>query len=393
MGWVRNVTVVTSDRADLTILGSLIAALDSDPDLEVSVLATGAHCTDCRTLQEALPAAVRRRVVGASLGSGADGAARAMAAIMASAAEAFGAGAPDLLVVAGDRMDMAPVALAAVPFNIPLLHLHGGELTLGALDDRLRHAMSKLAHVHCVATETSARRLRAMGEEDWRVYVTGAPALDGIVAQPELTAEEFGQAVGLSAVSGLRLVTVHAETNSPSPLAAAEAVVAALDALPPAPTLVTSSNFDPGGDRIADMLAGLAARRAGVVLAGTLGSRLYANAMRHAAVMIGNSSSGLIEAGLFGLPVVNVGDRQAGRERGDNVVDVPAMTDAVARAILEASGQPRKARGASPYGDGRAVDRILGVARGLPERWKVLAKKWFDCATQPSLTSTEPVER
>lgn len=377
---VTRVAVVTSSRADLSILGKLLAALNRRSDILLSVLATGMHRTNEEALRNAIPRNSNIYLVGADLEAGALGAAQSMGCILAESAIAMEKINPDLVIVTGDRLDMAPVAISAVPFNIPLMHLHGGELTYGAIDDRLRHAMSKLAHIHCTATKSAAARIASMGEEPWRIHVTGAPALDSLLAAPAMEEDEFLSAVGIAEANGLQLVTVHPETNSDNPLAPAEAVFDALADCAPIPTIISAPNSDPGGDRVRSMISAFVEAHSWALAKDTLGTVLYANAMRRASVMVGNSSSGLIEAGLFGLPVVNVGDRQAGRERGDNVIDVPSDATAVAAAIREAVARPRVPCGVTPYGDGRAVGRIMKVITTLPGRRRLLAKQWVEHA-------------
>ncbi|MBT6442902.1 MAG: UDP-N-acetylglucosamine 2-epimerase (hydrolyzing) [Alphaproteobacteria bacterium] len=279
---------------------------------------------------------------------------------------------PDRAVVIGDRLDMFPATLGLVPLNVPIVHLHGGELTYGALDDRIRHSITKLAHLHCAATVEAATRIAGMGEEPWRITVTGAPGLDTLIALPVLDQDVFSQEVGLPSVAGLRLVTVHPETNATEPLAALDAVLAALSATP-GPSLITAPNADPGSmearHRIDDFVAG----DDNVVFHEALGARLYPSALRHASVMVGNSSSGIIEAGLFGLPVVNVGGRQDGRERGANVIECAAT----ASAVVEKLGNvlPRSAP-SCPYGNGASAPRVAASITGTYDPAQLLYKRF-----------------
>ena len=366
---------VSSDRADVGILAPVWQSLAALPACELHLFATGSHVGEDRIGDPPAGTIVHRG--GASLG-GTDGAgaARAMTAIGAAAADVFDAAAPDVVLVAGDRLDMLPAAIATVPLNLPLAHLHGGELTYGAIDDRVRHAMTKLAHLHMTANADAAERISAMGEEDWRITVTGAPGLDALRAVPPMAPEAFAAAVGLETVEGLRLVTVHPETNAAEPARALDTVLAALAAAPAA-TLLTAPNADPGGAAMQERVVAFAEAHAWAAYRANLGTALYANALRIAAVMVGNSSSGLVEAGLFGLPVVNVGDRQAGRLRGKNVCDVPADADAVGRALTDVHG--RFPTSGSLYGDGRAAPRVAAALDGMPSRQRLLDKR-FDAS-------------
>ncbi len=281
-----------------------------------------------------------------------------MADSQRDAARVIADAAPDLVLVIGDRVDMVPAALAAVPFNLPIAHLHGGEVTEGALDDRLRHAITKLAHIHLASCKPAARRLEAMGEEPWRIAVTGAPGLDTLRAANLLSRGDFARATGFEDIMGLRLVTIHPETNAPDPAAPLTAVLAALDAHP-GPTLITGVNADPGGAVMREEIGEFVAARPHVRFMETLGRALYPSALHHASVMIGNSSSGIVEAEFFGLPVIDVGDRQAGRDRGVNVRSVP--NDLVAVSAALAALPPRGPGGGGVYGDGHAASRILAA--------------------------------
>jgi len=381
MGELR-VLSASSDRADLGMLKPVWSAL-SEAGVGLEVLLTGSHVLDDIAARALLPVGVEAHTAGASLG-GTSGlrAAKGMAAIAAAAAEHVSRLGPDVVLIAGDRLDMLPVATATMPFNTPLAHLAGGDLTLGAVDDRIRHALSKLSHLHFTVTAEAARRLYRMGEEPWRVHVSGAPNLDTLSSAERLDAGRFASEVGLPSVDGLRLVTVHPETNAADPLAPARAVLTALDE-EPAPTLMTASNTDPGGAEITRMLVEFALGRDWAVFVSSLGARLYANALRHARMMVGNSSSGIIEAPLFGLPVINVGRRQDGRARDGGVRDVPADPHAIAALLREPPSRGVEGSGAGIYGDGRAGERIAAVLATLPERERLLRKDFFEGDAEP----------
>ena len=387
---IRILSVSTS-RADIGILQPVWRALVSGLDCELHVLFTGMHCVAEAAPEPAMPldhVTVHRG--GADLGgrTGAE-ATSAMAEITEAAGTCVAQVYPGVVLVAGDRLDMMPAAMATLPFNVPLVHLHGGEVTEGAIDDRIRHAVTKLAHLHCVSSERARERLLEMGEEEWRVHVTGAPGLDTLVEAPKLSRSDFMAKIGLPEVSGFRLVTVHPETNAPDPLAPVDAVLDALKSRP-APTLITAPNSDPGGAEARRRIDAFSARHDWAVFRGTLGPALYPNALRHATMVIGNSSSGLIEAGLFGLPVINVGDRQTGRERGRNVTDAQSDVEAVASALDCLGPQPRKFGFWSPYGDGRSGPRVGDLLRSLPDYRTLMRKRLVGNAeSRVSLTEAE----
>lgn len=362
---MTRVLSVSSSRADVGSLAPVWRALGAKPDIDLHVFLTGMHVADDEAARAVTTGEATVHSGGADLGGASpETATSAMARIHADTGMLLAEIGPDIVLVMGDRLDMLPAAAATIPFNLPLVHLHGGEVTEGAVDDRIRHAISKLAHVHCVSSPGARARLLAMGEADSRIHVTGAPGLDTLMEMPELPAEDFAREAGLEGIDGdlsaLRLVTVHPETNAADPLAPFAAVLAAIDARP-APTLFTAPNSDPGGANIRSRIEAFIAAHGWARFRGTLGARLYANALRRAAVMVGNSSSGIIEAGLFGLPVVDVGDRQKGRERGANVIDVPSDAGAVGRVLDRLGPRPVRLAHGTPYGDGKAGPRVAKV--------------------------------
>jgi UDP-N-acetylglucosamine 2-epimerase (non-hydrolysing) len=290
---------------------------------------------------------------------------------------------PDRALLMGDRLDMLPAAMGLVPLNIPLVHLHGGELTYGAADDRARHAITKLSHLHCTATAEAAERVARMGEETWRIWVTGAPGLDSLVEAPVMSRAVFARALGLETIDGLRLVTVHPETNATEPLAVVDATLAALDAMP-GPSLITAPNADPGGNEARSRIGAFVAGHDRTVFRDTLGATLYANALRHAAVMVGNSSSGLIEAALFGLPVINVGNRQDGRQRSANVRDCVAEAGAIERLLRAA---PPRTAPSCLYGDGRAAPRVADALTEPYDSGRLLYKRFSSAGDSRFVTA------
>lgn len=364
---------VSSGRADVGILAPVWHALAARDEVDLHVLLTGAHVgNDCRA-REVMPERATAHTEGADIGGrGGASASDAMARIAEAAGRLAVRLEPDRALLMGDRLDMLPAALGLVPLNVPLVHLHGGELTYGAADDRARHAITKLSHLHCAATAEAAERIAGMGEEAWRIRVTGAPGLDSLRAAPVLSMAEFAAAIGLPTAQGLRLVTVHPETNAADPLAAVDATLAGLDATP-GPALITAPNADPGGLEARSRIDAFLRRHDRAVFHDTLGAGLYANALRHAAVMVGNSSSGVIEAGLFGLPVINVGNRQAGRQRGGNVRDCAAAAEAVATLLRSV---PARAAPDCPYGDGHAAPRVADAITAAHDIDRLLYKRF-----------------
>lgn len=374
------VMCVSSSRADLGIQLPVWGALGLRDDVRLSVFLTGMHALS----GFATPAEVPEKALvlrgGRDLG-GATGvqAAQAMASIAADAADAMVEQKPDRLVIVGDRLDVFPAVMSAAALNVPIVHLHGGEVTFGAIDDRVRHSITKLAHLHCVATVDAARRIARMGEETWRISVTGAAGLDTLRLAAALSPGDLAEALGIreTDLRNLRIVTVHPETALADPAAIVRPLLAAL-AERPAPTLFTAPNSDPGGVEIRAAIDSFVLEKPWARFVETLGSRLYPALLRHARVMIGNSSSGIIEAGLFALPVIDVGQRQAGRQRGRTVRHCVAEERAIVRAIDEVSAERGRGAPDSPYGDGHAADRIVSVVTASRARGDLVEKRFCD---------------
>lgn len=369
----RRVFVVTTSRADFGIYQPAIAALRDSATLRPSLLVSGNHVpletdeTGRRRLAAALGEAAGvpvGAVVAMPLGSGgALDIAAAMGAVTAGAARVLAEERPDILLVLGDRYEMHAIVVAASALRIPVAHIHGGEESEGAIDNLYRHSITKLSHLHFCTTDLSSRRILAMGEEPWRVHVTGAPALDGIA---DLALDDRA---ALLARLGLPdapffMATFHPETlDIEGSLPVFEALVAALDERK-VTTVFSRANADEAGQAINERLEAYAREKGWLEIRDNLGRQGYFSAMRHAALMVGNSSSGIIEAASFGLPVVNIGRRQAGRERSANIIDAQARTPDIRRAMETALSEPfrQKAREAgNVYGRGNASATICRV--------------------------------
>jgi UDP-hydrolysing UDP-N-acetyl-D-glucosamine 2-epimerase len=299
-----------------------------------------------------------------------------------SFARAFARRAPDLLVVLGDRFEMLAAAVAALPFALPVAHIHGGEVSEGAMDNQIRHAITKLAHIHFASADVHARRIARMGEEGWRIHTVGAPGLDRLAGLAALPREALAGELDLPAQGPWHLVTFHPVTLEYRDTAShVDELLAALDKTDGA-LVITYPNADTAGRVIIERLEEFAARHPGRCrLARSLGDRLYLSLLRHADVMIGNSSSGLIEAPSFGLPAVNIGTRQRGRLRGANVIDVAPFREEILRGIEAAQVPAFRARAraaANPYGDGRAAPRIVDILSKAPLDARLVQKRFAD---------------
>lgn len=387
---MSTIGVVTTSRADYGIYRPILQAIAAEPQLRLQLFVTGMHLAPEHGLTVAAIEAdgfpIAERIEGLLADDSPAGIAASMGLTTQGFSRAFARSRPDLLLVLGDRFEMHAAALAALPFSIPMAHIHGGELTVGAIDDALRHCLTKLSHLHFVATEAYAARVRQLGEEPWRVVVSGAPGLDALAAFVPLADSELERRIGLPLTPAPLLVTFHPVTLAPGQVE--EHIGELLAALDQSglPVVFTAPNADAGGRRIASLLADYVAARPRARLVTSLGTEGYFSLMARAAAMVGNSSSGLIEAPSFALPVVNIGDRQQGRVRAANVLDVGYGRQEIAVAIARATdpdfrqalvGQP------NPYGDGQAAARILAVLKHLPGDGQLLKKRFCDLEVRP----------
>lgn len=382
----RCIAVATVGRSDFGLYQPLLERIAADPALELRLMVSGAHF-DPRfgpTVRE-IEAAGYDYEPGLAMHPESDdaaGIAQSLGQGVKAFAQAFGARRPELLVLLGDRTEMLAPALAALPFNIPQAHLYGGKVTEGAIDERVRHALTKMSHLHFVSCEAYAERVMQMGEESWRVFNYGSPGLDRLQGRPRASREALCKEVELDPAQPFLLVTFHPVTLEPGEQDSQ--VAALLRALEQSGLAVVATypNADAGGLRIAAALEAFAQthpRR--VRLLRNAGSQLYAELMAHAAAMVGNSSSGIGEAPTFELPVVNIGSRQDGAIRAANVIDVGYSAEEVQAGIRRATDSAFRAglRGLrNPYGDGNASARIAATLRDLPLDDRLLRKKFID---------------
>jgi UDP-hydrolysing UDP-N-acetyl-D-glucosamine 2-epimerase len=381
----RVIGVVTVARSDWGHLVPVLEALRAAPDVTLRLLVGGAHLSPrFGSTVAAIEAAgwpIAARVEMLEAGDAPRDLAVAAARGVAGFADLFARECLDLLVLLGDRLEMLAAATAALPFALPVAHIHGGEITEGAIDEQARHAITKLAHLHFAAAEPYARRILQMGEEPWRVHCVGAPGLDRLAARATLPRAEIAARLGLALRRPTLLVTFHPVTLEHADTARQVDELAAALAAVDGDVVISYPGADTAHRAIVERWTALASSRPGTRLAASLGEDVYASLLREADVMVGNSSSGIIEAGSFALPVVNVGTRQQGRLRGPNVVDVGHRRDEIAAGLARALA-PAFRRGLAgmrnPYGDGAAAPRITEVLRKVELGPRLVRKRFVD---------------
>jgi UDP-hydrolysing UDP-N-acetyl-D-glucosamine 2-epimerase len=383
----RHIAVVTSARSDFGLLDPVISALLTDPAFAVTVWATGMHHSPRHGLtidevRASIPAAVLREVPVWQNDDSAAAVGLMMARALDGFARAFQSERPDLLMVLGDRFDMLPAVLAALPAALPVAHISGGEITEGVIDDAIRHAVTKLSHLHFPSQQAYAERLIRMGEEPWRVVVTGEPGLDIISSFPFRSRHVVMAELGLDPAHPFSIVTCHPETLKPEgtgPLI--EAVIGAAAQMD-SQILLTYPNGDPGSQTIIEAIRRFCDGRPGRVVIPSLGRRRFLDALNQSACLVGNSSSGIVEAASFALPVVDAGSRQTGRLAPRNVIRLPEpdlrSIAAAWRQALDPTFRVGLAEMKNPYGDGNAVPRILKKLRDVPLDRTLLRKRFED---------------
>jgi UDP-hydrolysing UDP-N-acetyl-D-glucosamine 2-epimerase len=368
----RKIAVVTTSRADYSHLYWPLRELASRPDVELGVIALGPHLspefgnTISEIEREGFP--IRARIE-CLLSSDTDtGMAKTIGIAILSLADMLSSWRPDLMLLIADRYEMMAPACAALALRIPIAHIEGGEVSQGAIDDHVRNALTKLAHIHFTSTETARRRVIAMGEEPWRVHLAGAPSLDHLRRSKLLSPAALEKRLNLALAAPTILAAWHPVTILRDTNAEADALFTAL-AHVPGQLIFVYPNTDAGSHALIERTRTLAVARPDTHIFVNLEAVTYWSLLGQVDAVIGNSSSGIMEAASFALPVVNIGMRQQGRERSRNILDVPAdsarITDALNHALVPAFR--KKLQGmTNPYGNGTAATTIANVLTTAP---------------------------
>lgn len=377
------VAVVTVGRSDYGIYFPVLRLLQHDEKVDLRLVVAAAHLDPKygNTVQEieSDEFSIAARVPMTMRGDSREDVASAIGVGVQEFTSAYRQIRPDILLLLGDRYEMFAAAIAALPCRIPIAHMHGGELTLGAIDDAIRHSITKLSHIHFAATSVYARRIRQLGEESWRIHVTGSPAIDSILSLELIRQAELEAEIGLD-LSRTLLITYHPVTLEDSQADQISNLLMAVSASGHS-LLFTYPNADAYSSEIVRRVKEFVDKSPNARLISNLGHRKYHSVQKYVAAMVGNSSSGIIEAASFRLPVVNIGIRQAGRVRPANVIDVGNSIEAIGRGIeIAVSSDFRSsiANVENPYGDGRAAERIVSILRSVETGPALLMKRFVD---------------
>ena len=376
---------MTATRAEYGLLRPVVRALRASGAFAVSLLVTGAHLSEAygETVREIerddMPIAARIPIL-----SG-DDTPRGVSGTMANALNGFAAyfeaHRPDALLVLGDRYEILAVCCAAMNARIPIFHLHGGETTQGAVDEAIRHSITKMSLLHFTSNEQHRRRVIQLGEQPDRVFNVGAPGVENALHVPLLSKEALAESVGLPLQKPYAVVTFHPVTlEDEPPERQLFELFAAMDAFD-LEYIITKANADAGGLAINRAVDDYAAKRDNVAAFDSLGLVRYLSAVKYCAFVAGNSSSGILEAPSFGVPTVNIGDRQKGRMQAESVLQcAPARAD-IARAFAQAltpAFQNKAAHAVNPYGDGDTSGKIVAILQRVFSGPLDLKKTFYD---------------
>jgi len=371
---MKRVAVFTGTRAEYGLLYWLLKDIQADPQLCLQLLVSGMHLspefgeTYRQIEQDGFKIDEKIEILLSS--DSAVGTAKSMGLGVLGFADALSRLSPDMLVILGDRFEALAAAQTAMILRIPVVHLHGGEITEGAYDDAIRHAITKLSYLHATSTEEYRQRVIQLGEAPDRVFNVGAIGLDHLRRGSFMSVEELATSLGFPLRKPYVVVTYHPVTLADEePAITFRAVLEALDQFPDIQVIMTYPNADDGGRRIIPLIEAYAAKQTQRVLAiPSLGQIRYLSAIKHAAAVVGNSSSGIIEVPSLDVPTVDIGMRQKGRLSAKSVLHCQANATSIKTALDTAFSRTYKREDeqiVSPYGDGNTSKQVIVLIKSL----------------------------
>jgi UDP-N-acetylglucosamine 2-epimerase (non-hydrolysing)/GDP/UDP-N,N'-diacetylbacillosamine 2-epimerase (hydrolysing) len=390
----RRVAVVTTSRADYSHLYWPLRLLAQDARVELKLIVLGAHLSpefgvtikEIETDGFAIAARIE-----CLLSSDSDvGMAKTIGVAALSLADTLGEMRPDILLLIADRYEMLAPAAVALALRIPIAHIEGGEISEGAIDDAVRNALTKMAHLHFTSTVAARERIIAMGEEPWRVTRAGAPSLDHLRRSKLLSREELQAKLTVQLEESAMVIAYHPVTLAADTLEETDQLFAALQATT-GQLIFCYPNSDAGSRMLIARTKDFLAKRGNGRVFVNLNAVTYWTLLREAHVFLGNSSSGIMETASFEVPTVNVGERQRGRERAANVIDAAANRETIIAAITKARSREfrESLRGMSnPYGDGRASGKIVEILIGAPLGRELLVKRSPQLSSECAVASS-----
>lgn len=369
---MKKVAVFTGTRAEYGLLYWLLKDIQDADDLKLQLLVSGSHLSPefghTADQIEADGFEISEKIEMLLSSDSAVGTVKSLGLGIIGYADALERQQPDILVVLGDRYEALGVTQAAMLMRVPVLHIHGGEITEGAYDDAIRHAISKLSLLHATSTESYRKRVIQLGESPERVINVGAIGLDHLKRSEFMSRQELSESLKFSLDGDFAIVTYHPVTLANEPAEEAfENITKVLDTYPWLKVIITYPNADEGGRKIIPLIEAYAAKhKERVIVVPSLGQRRYLSAVKHATVVIGNSSSGIIEVPSFNVPTVNIGARQFGRLAAESVVNCSPSEVGIKQALgqaIDMFNSNALSSVVNPYGKGNASAKILNLIR------------------------------
>lgn len=384
---MKRIAVLTATRAEYGLLKKIIEKLRLCDEFETDVLVTGMHLspefgmTYKEIEKDGIPIAKKIDIL--LSGDSPVCISKSMGLATMGFAQHFSECKYDLLVVLGDRFETLAVCIAAMNQRIPIAHLYGGETTEGAVDECIRHSITKMSYLHFTSTEEYRKRVIQLGEHPSRVHTVGSMGIENIVNEKLLTKEQLEYSLEFSLKNPFVVVTFHSTTlEKETSSEQCKNLLNAIEKFPTIQFIFTKANADADGRVINKMLEEFVLEHENCMIISSLGMKRYLSALKYCAFVMGNSSSGLIEAPSFGIPTINIGERQKGRLRAASVLDCPAEEGKIVEKMieaLEASRNHKYSNVENPYGDGNTSDRIVNeIIKACSQEEISLKKKFYD---------------
>nr|WP_309098444.1 UDP-N-acetylglucosamine 2-epimerase [Fredinandcohnia onubensis] len=384
---MKRISILTATRAEYGLLKPIIEKLNIVPEFDIRIVVTGAHLSPEFGLtykeieQDGLEIDKKVEML---LSADTPGAiSKSMGLAMISFADYFEELKPDLLMVLGDRYETLAVCTVAMNLRIPIAHLYGGETTEGAVDESIRHAITKLSYLHFTSTEEYRKRVIQLGEQPDRVLCVGAVGIENILNQDLMSKSELGESIDFNLNRPYAIVTFHPVTLEDNSSAVQfQSLLEVCKKYQDINFIFTKANADANGRIINKMIDDYVSENDNAIAFTSLGMKRYLSGLKHCAMVIGNSSSGLVEAPSFGIPTINIGDRQKGRLQADSVINCEPSFQDIARAMVLALSDEFKNKAKNtinPYGDGNTSEKIVAAVMDYLLVDKIeLKKKFYD---------------
>lgn len=390
---IHNVCVVTGSRADYGLLRSLLFRLRNDEGISLQLVVAGSHLSDVfGNTQKEIESdgfEINARIAIPLEGDSKAEMARAAGAALIAFADYFEKNCPDLLIVLGDRFEIFAACAAATIQGVAIAHISGGDVTEGALDDTFRHCITKMSFLHFPGCKKSAERIVQLGEDPFRVFEVGEPGVENCLSVPFLSISELQADLGFDIIGKpYSIVTFHPVTNENNTAKEQVAeLISALENFPDMNFIITKANADAGGRAINEIWDEQTNAHANWLLVSSLGVERYISAMKYAVMIIGNSSSGIVEAPAMKTPTINIGDRQKGRMMAESVISCAPVADEITKAMNKAMTPEFKAITANvqnPFGDGNTSEKIMRkIKEFLSLDNKDIKKVFYDLEVKP----------